>query len=308
MACASISATALHAQDLPMAVDDAVSQTVIPVSGQTGGGITVDTVDGGTSSWITRRRAIRELSLQSLPVAQRQDCEAIVDATSLFRRLPTIQMEIEPRVYEFFKERPDVAVSIWRAMGISKVQMWQTGPTEYESDAQDGTVGTVTVLRRTPASSLAICYGEFLPPNFRAPIRGAALMHLQTRSTIGADGRNRVTHFADIFVSFPSQTVETIARIISPVTNRIADKNFEEVSLFLRMMDVAMARQPGWVENIAHRLEGVLPERDDELLELTAAVYVDAQRRLLRDAGEEVSLEAIRPPVQAADRQSIGME
>ena len=49
---------------------------------------------------------------------------------------------------------------------------------------------------------------------------------------------------------------------------------------------------------------GVLPGRDEELLEVTAEVYVDAQRRRLEAAGRPVSLDAIQPPVTQASAES----
>ena len=106
-----------------------------------------------------------------------------------------------------------------------------------------------------------------------------------------------IVHRFDLFVSFPSQTVETIAKVISPISNRIADRNFEEVSLFVEMMNRGMALQPGWVEQVAQKLEGVSPNRPDELLELTAAIYVEANRRQQPGSG---SVLVPLPPVSQA--------
>ena len=77
-------------------------------------------------------------------------------------------------------------------------------------------------------------------------------------------------------MTFPSQTFDTVARIMSPLSNAIIDQNFREVSLFLHMMSTAMERQPGWVENVSSRLEGVWPERRTQLMEVTVDVFADA--------------------------------
>jgi hypothetical protein len=66
------------------------------------------------------------------------------------------------------------------------------------------------------------------------------------------------------------------------------------------MMDEAMSHEPGWVERTAGRMEGVLPGTDKQLLDVAAQVYVDAQRRALQQAGQPVTLDAIRPPIQTA--------
>src|SRR5690606_20909099 len=134
------------------------------------------------------------------------------------------------------------------------VQMWQTSATSYETDTRDGTIGTVDVLYRHPGSYLVLCHGQFQSPALPKPIQASALMHLQPR--FSTDGT--VAHHVDLFVSFPSLTVETIAKLVSPVSNRIADRNFEEVSLFVEMMSTAMSRQPGWVEQLAGELEGIV--------------------------------------------------
>jgi hypothetical protein len=88
--------------------------------------------------------------------------------------------------------------------------------------------------------------------------------------------------------------------LISPVSYRIADRNFEEVSLFVEMMSSAMSRQPGWVEQISARLDGVLAGRSQELLNVTAAVYIDYERRRLAETGQPVTLEAIKAPLSVS--------
>jgi hypothetical protein len=270
--------------------------SVIPL-GQAGRTIahipSVETLRAGDSSRRLRNEAISELPWRQLSPAARAEVREIVDSTSLYRRLPEIKFNSDRRVYEFFTRNPDVAVSIWRAMQISDVELWQTGPYEYETDTQDGTWGEVRVLLKGPDSYLVTCRGEFQSPVLPKAIRAYAVMHLQPR--FGEDGT--VTHKVDMFVSFPSLTVETIAKIVSPVSYRIADRNFEEISMFAELMNTAMSRQPGWVEHIARRLNGILPGRAEELLAVTARVYVDAEKRRRAAEGLPVSLEAIRPPV-----------
>ena len=72
-------------------------------------------------------------------------------------------------------------------------------------------------------------------------------MHLQTQYVQGEALQPQVVHGLDLFVMFPSNTVDTVVRVIAPVSHMIADRNFRELSLFVRFMNVAMERQPGWV-------------------------------------------------------------
>lgn len=236
--------------------------------------MTVKTIQTGDSSRPVRDAAVKQLPWSRLSGAQHAQARQVTNSISLFRRLPTLEIEADRRCYEFFASHPDVAVSIWRAMDISRVQMWQTGPDEYEIDTKDGSIGTVTVLHRSPESYLVICQGQFQSPALPKPIAANAMMHLQPR--FSADGR--VTHTVDLFVSFPSTTVETVAKLIAPVSYKIADRNLEEISLFTRMMSIGMSEHPGWVQQMAGRLDGVIAGRPEELLLVTADVYSSAEK------------------------------
>ncbi|WP_437229417.1 hypothetical protein SH661x_001429 [Planctomicrobium sp. SH661] len=271
--------------------------SVIPI-GQIAGGnggqpISANLVKAGDSSRRTKQEAIEQLPTEHLTPAGKQHVQQVLKDLSLFRRLPTLEVEVDRRTYNYFTDHPDVAVSIWRALDISSVQMKEINSQHYQTDTSDGTVGTVDVLLRSPGSYLVLCQGQLQSPGMPKPIHAKALMHLQPRF----DNTGKVVHHLDLFVCFPSAAVETIAKLISPVSFRIADRNFEEVTLFMALMSSAMSRQPGWVEQTASRLQGVAPERPQELLKVTAAVYVDAERRRLTALGEPVTPESIRPPV-----------
>jgi hypothetical protein len=260
----------------------------------------VDVAQAGNSSKDELARAYQRLPLAQLADADRQRVDSLVRSPSLFRRLPTVTCRTDPRVYSYFIENPDVAVSIWRVMGVSDMQMRQVSSNEYETDLNDGTVGAVKVLHRSANCTLVLCTGDFKSPLLAKPIRSTGLMCLQSQSWQSPEGIGYVTHTGDVFVVLHSDAVEAVARLISPMSFKMADRNFEEVTLFVRMMDEAMARQPGWIERTASRMDGVIPGRDKELLDLAAKVYVDARRRELQQTGGTVSLETIRPPVQSA--------
>src|SRR5690606_11581966 len=147
--------------------------------------------------------------------------------------------------------------------------------------------------------------GMFKSPFLQAPIAARSVMHVRTKFSTDPSGRTFATHQADMFVSFPSQKIETVAKLISPVSNVIVDRNFQEIRLFIHVMWLAMGRQPGWVEQIVGQLDGVTEQQRKELIKLTARVYVDTQTALRRRAGEPVSLDAIRPPTSGTDAQPV---
>ncbi len=256
--------------------------------------IRVDTLEAGSSARDTKRKALQAVPLTQLPAAQRAVADSILQDISLFRRLPTIRCETDARIYTYFSDHPDVAVSIWRAMGVSGVKMAETGRGAFSCDAGDGTLGQVEVLYRTPASSLVSCKGTFTSPLLPKPIKGAALMHVQVQTQREPSGKTYIIHKADLFVSFPSTAVDAVARTISPVCNKMMDRNFEEISLFVRMMDEASRRRPEWIYDIAPKLEGVAKERPTELVDLTRQVNAGAGNAKARTAIVPVAVPTTR--------------
>jgi hypothetical protein len=265
----------------------------------------VTPVSTGTSSRRARSAAIDELGLHRLPRPNQQLVQGVIDEISLFRRLPSYRCEVDPQVHDYFVHHPDVAVGIWRAMGISELELSRTGEWSYSMDTRDGTTGRINVLYRSRESCLILCNGMFKSPFLQAPIAARSVMHVRTQFSTDQQGRTFATHQADMFVSFPSQKVESVAKLISPVSNVIVDRNFQEISLFIHVMWLAMGRQPGWVEQIVEHLEGVTEAQRKELIKLTARVYVDTQTALRRSNGEPASLDAIRPPTTGGSTQPV---
>jgi hypothetical protein len=260
----------------------------------------VEIVAKGSSSRTVRDKALAALPLEKLSSEDRQQADAVLRDLSVFRELPTCRFEVEPEVYHFFADNPDVAVSIWRAMKISKFEMTQTCPGTYAVDGRDGTQGAVRVVYRSPHECLMLCQGSFKSPVVGNPIHAKAILHMQTSFSTSAEGQSHATHRLCFFASFPSQTIETAARIISPVSNAIVDRNFRETSLFVYMMSFAMARQPGWVERIIEQLEGVPDASKEQLLDVTAKVYVADQKRIAKALGKDgVTLNELKAPLGA---------
>ena len=79
------------------------------------------------------------------PAAQ-QRAAVILNDISQFRRMPSLQYEVDTNMYQYLINHPDVSVSTWRAMGISTLKMWQTDRFEYEAKASDGSEGIADVL------------------------------------------------------------------------------------------------------------------------------------------------------------------
>ena len=257
--------------------------------------IDVEVVSPGNSAAVVRKKALADLPLDKVAAEFRPRVDEITKSVSLFRRMPTLKFVSEREVYNFFLAHPDVAVSLWRVMDISTFEMWQTGPTGYEADSHDGSSGTIEVLHSSAERQLVLCEGSFKSPLLLKPIKARTLLHLQPTFQKTEDGQTTVTHSLDMFVSFPSQPIDITAKVISPLSHAMADRNFREVSLWVAMMNVGMLQQPDWIEQLAGKMDGVLEIRRGQLLKLALQANVAARKReLQRQAGNrEVSLDEV---------------
>jgi hypothetical protein len=161
-----------------------------------------------------------------------------------------------------------VAVSTWRVMGISRFEMWQTGENEYEALAIDGSEGIADILYQDDNQMVFVCQGSYHNPLLPRPMQASALISFRTVYTPNADGTHAVTQKADVFVRFPSSGVSAIARVLTPVLHSLMDRNLFEVSLYGSMMSRAVRDEPEWVVQVAQQMEGVLPQRPGELIEV----------------------------------------
>ncbi|RMG35671.1 MAG: hypothetical protein D6725_12190 [Planctomycetota bacterium] len=229
---------------------------------------------GGSSSAEDRKAAIDKLELQTLPEDRRVRAMCVVDRLSVYRRLPTISFSAAPEVYRYFLTVPHAAVDIWRALDVSEFRLWPDGKERFRAAASDGSRGQLLVLRRREDSVLVFCEGQYVSPLLPKPILARALIHLQFVFRDGETAEPTIIHTADLFVSLPSQPVETVARVIAPISNLIADRNFEEVTQFVQMMDYAMRRQPAWVRQLSTRLQTVSATDLQAFLMTTQRIHV----------------------------------
>jgi hypothetical protein len=222
----------------------------------------------GESSAGAEDEARTAMPLKGMTPEDRQRAQLIIKERSQFRRLPSLQYTIDEPMFRYLLKHPDVAVSTWRVMGISRFEMWQTGDMEYEALAIDGSEGIADILYRDDNQMVFVCQGSYHNPLLPRPMEASALIWFRTVYTPNAEGTHVVTQKADVFVRFPSSSVSAIARVLTPVLHTLMDRNLFEVSLYGSMMSRAVRDEPEWVVRVAQQMEGVLPQRKGELIEV----------------------------------------
>jgi len=240
----------------------------------------VKEIEPATSSRDARDTIAAAIPLDQLEDHHRAQVEALLGQRTLFRCLPALRIELEPASYEFYRRNPEIAVAVWHVLGISKLKLKPTAaPGLYTVKSPDGSDGMIEVLLRTEDLLIVRGTGNWHSGLLPTPIRSEGLVVLRHRFEQDRSGRRFVSHQAALFLTFPQQSVRNIAHLAAPVTNMIADRNFQDISLFLRMMHVAAVERPGWVEMISGRLEGLTHAQRNAFLKSAARAVVAARRR-----------------------------
>jgi hypothetical protein len=217
----------------------------------------------------------------------------ILDNVSQYRRMPSLQYPINPNIYQYLINHPDVAISSWRVMGISTLQMWQTSEFEYKAKATDGSTGTADILWRDGNQCLFIVEGKYQSPLLPGSIEASALVWLQFRFVKGEDGSLLVNQQVETFLYFPSTAIDAIAKLTSRLTSSILDRNVFEVSLYARMMTKAAEKEPQWIEQLAQRLDGVPPQRRRELASISRGLNPDTTVMHPVSSSKQVALQRL---------------
>ena len=232
----------------------------------------------GSSSRRLRSQNVKQIPLNKMSEFSQRRVKTVLDECAQYRRLPEMQYPVKPQMYRYLVQHPDVAVSTWRVMQISKVEFHQTGPLEYEAMAPDGSLATAKILYQDQSQSVLLCDGTYSSPLLPKPITAAGLVWMRYDYRPNRKGEIEVRQRLDVFVSFPSATARTMAALASPITNMMMDRNAFEVSLYARMMCQAVEKDPEWVEEVASRMEGVLPQRRQQLASIARSVETSRDR------------------------------
>lgn len=222
----------------------------------------------GESSSDSQRQAMAAIPLRAMTPTNRQRTLKVIESCSQYRRLPGLQYTVDEPIYRYLLSHPDVAVSTWRVMGISRFEMWQTGPVEFEAKAVDGSEGVADILYQDDTQMVFVCEGTYHNPLLLKPLAASAIVWFRYSTTPHIDGTAVVTQKADVWVKFPSVTYAAVAKVLTPVTNSMMDRNLLEVSLYGCMMSRAVRDEPEWIINVAEQLDGVLPQRRKELADV----------------------------------------
>ena len=228
----------------------------------------------GSSTWFARREASRRLPLTRLDANERARVKEVLSRLSVYRRLPTQNIECEPELYQFLLRNPEVVVNMWRLMGVTQVDLVRTGETTFLGDDGAGTTCDIEVLHQDARQTVLFATGEYSGALAKKPLYGDCVLLLTSEYDHTAVGSTKISVRLDAFIHLHQFGVELIAKTLHPVLGRIADHNFTETIAFLGEVSRTSENNPEGMMRLA-----------DQTPNLSDDVRREFQQAVLQAAG-----------------------
>jgi hypothetical protein len=226
-----------------------------------------------SSSRAAQDDAVRAIPWKQMSPASRQTAQAVINNTSIYRRLPTRIIDCDPDLFTFLLQHPEIVIDVWRVMGISQVALNKGPDGAYHGTDGAGTTGTVRYLFSNwgqSAHNLAVVYadGGYQGPPFPGPLKAQSILLLRSGAVRETNGRHYITVRIDSFVRIENLGVEIVAKTVQPWIAKTADQNFIETLTFVSNFSHTAEKNPQGMQRLANRLKTVDEPTRNELVSL----------------------------------------
>ncbi len=240
-----------------------------------------------------RDEATRTVPFDKLSKTARTKALAVINDTSLFRRLPVQTIDCEPDLYRFVVEHPELVVNMWEVMGITKMTLDRVDTNRFRVVDGEGTKGTMEYLLSTPDLHIIYSEGTYDGPLYARTVRGRCLMVLRTTSQREQNGRYTITSRLDTFLAVDNLGVEILAKTFQPVIGRAADHNFSETAQFVSNLSRTAERNERGMIRMTDKLKRISPETKQGFVDVVSSV---SDKLAVDDAGFPNDGRLVRAP------------
>ena len=226
-----------------------------------------------TTSKAAKTEAMRAIPIKRIAPQYRQRVQAVLNDTSLYRRLPTMTVDCHPEMFTFLAQNPDALVQIWRKLDISNVELVRTSGDSFRLADNVGTVGKLTIVEQKcepGAQNRLVLYaeGQYDGKPFKRPVRAQCVMLLRSGSMKETNGKHYVAARFDTFIHIDRTSLELFARAIHPLVGKNADRNFVDTMQFISSMSQAAETRPATIARLTQSLPHVAKDRKTELIDI----------------------------------------
>src|SRR6478736_785137 len=231
-----------------------------------------DAASKASTARSARDEAARSISLARLAPEARERVTAVLNDTSLYRRLPIETVDCEPDLFAFIANNPDVMVNIWQLMGVTNVSLDRLDADHFRCSDGDGTTAKVEVVYRSRDMQVIYAEGFYDGPLFPKTVRGQCVMVLKYAGARAANGRFEETVRLDTFLHVDNIGLEIIAKLFQGVVGRTIDHNFGETVAFMGSMSHTAETNPRGIARVAARLNHVDQARREQFVAVASHV------------------------------------
>jgi hypothetical protein len=233
----------------------------------------------GTTSKAARQEAVRSIPFDRLDADARRKATSVVNADSLFRRMPVETVACDPNLYLFLLRNPEVVVEIWHLMGVTDLKLTRTGAESFKVADNAGTTGNVEFLYGDQNTHVLYVEGQYRGSLYPRPITANCVLVMQSHYVRKPDGSYAITSKLDTFIDVKNIGVDLVAKTFQSVFGRTTDHNFVETAGFIGKLSDTAEENPGGVQRLAARLTGVDPQVREQFALAAAETGRRAEQR-----------------------------
>lgn len=238
-----------------------------------------------STSQDARAEAIAAIPSKRLDPQYRQAVRAVLEDTSVFRRLPTKVVACDPAMFTFMAKNPEVLVQIWRELGITQVTLERLDANSFRMADNAGTTGKLVIVEQTcedRAQNRFVMYaeGSYEGKPFTKPVKAQCVILLRSGSFVESDGRDYVAARLDSFIHIDQASLEIFAKVVHPLVGKMADRNFADTVTFVGSFSQAAEIEPLRIKRLAESLENVTAPRQRELAKIAYDCHKNAKVEL----------------------------
>jgi hypothetical protein len=226
-----------------------------------------------TTSDSARQEALRAIPWANLPVRHRQQVRAVINHTTLYRRLPTCVIDCHPGLFTYVARNPEVLVAIWRELGVSHIQLHRTGPNTFNLLDGSGTTGKLVLVEQQCDADaqnrlIILAEGSYEGKPLTRPVKARCVLLLRSGSSKETNGRRFVAVRLDSFIHIERAGLQLFAKAIHPWVGNTADRNFSDTLTFVSNLSHVAELRPEAIGKLANKLPGITPSRRQRLVQI----------------------------------------
>lgn len=226
----------------------------------------------GQSSREARITAIRSIPFDQLTPDASKRLRSVIDDASYFRRMPSQTVGCDPEMYTFLIRHPEVVVSLWDVMGMTKVTLERIG--EYQLLGNDG-AGTKCKLDLVYGSENLHIYqsnGAYNGNMWARELEGRCVVCIHSRPAKLADGSPGIVAWMDAFLKLENVGADLAVKALGPFVSKTADHNFAECAGFFSQISQTASTNPQGLVRVATQLPRVTPPVREGFVEASLAI------------------------------------